>query len=136
MADFTGTTTVDATDDVLYAFLSDVGNLPRYFARMTSAEPAGGDAVRTTATLPDGSSVQGEAWFTTDDEARHIAWGAEGPSEYRGDLDVRSTGERTSEVEVTLHTTRVGDGDAQVQDGVDRTLATIKQLVEEQQVLD
>ena len=86
--------------------------------------------------MPDGTTVEGRAWFTTEDAERHIAWGSEGESGYRGDLDVRSTGASTSEVEVTLHTERVDAGDPQVQQGVDQTLATIKQLVEEQGALD
>ena len=80
MADFQGTTTVDAADDVLFAFLSDVHNLPKYFARMTSAEPGEGNEVHTTAALPDGSQVEGTAWFEVTDDSRHIAWGAEGES--------------------------------------------------------
>ena len=134
MADFSSTTTVNATDDVLFAFLSDVSNLPRYFARMTSAKPGDGNEVHTTAELPDGSSVEGDAWFEVDASAKHLAWGSEGPSEYRGDLDVRRAGEGSSEVEVHLHTTRVQEGDPEVQQGVDQTLATIKQLVEQDQV--
>ena len=72
MADFTSTTTVDASPDDLFAFLSDVGNLPRYFARMKTAESAGGNAVRTSAELPDGSHVEGEAWFEVDRNALHV----------------------------------------------------------------
>lgn len=40
---------VSAPADQLFSFLSEVGNLPRYFTAMTSAEPAEGDAVRMTA---------------------------------------------------------------------------------------
>ena len=91
MADFQGTTTVDAADDVLFAFLSDVHNLPKYFARMTSAEPGEGNEVHTTAALPDGSQVEGTAWFEVTDDSRHIAWGAEGETSYHGHLDVRAS---------------------------------------------
>ncbi|MDT7743355.1 MAG: hypothetical protein QOE59_2433 [Actinomycetota bacterium] len=131
MADFTSTTTVDASPEDLFAFLSDVGNLPRYFARMKTAEPAEGNAVRTSAELPDGSHVEGEAWFEVDENAQHLAWGAEGSSDYHGDLDVRPD-ERGAVVEVHLHTTRVEPGDHEVQKGLDTTLDTIKTLVEEQ----
>jgi uncharacterized membrane protein len=133
MADFSSTTTVDASPDDLFAFLSDIGNLPRYFARMTSAESTGGNAVHTTAELPDGSQVEGEAWFEVDRDAQHISWGAEGSSEYHGYLDVRPA-EHGATVEVHLHTTRVEAGDHQVQNGVDETLDRIKTLVEEQGV--
>lgn len=133
MADFSGTTTVDAPEGALFDFLSDIGNLPRYFAQMTSAEPGEGEEVHTTATLPDGTKVEGDAWFRVDEANRHIAWGAEGSSEYHGTLDVRAK-DVGSEVEVTLHTTRVEPDDAQVTEGVERTLATIKLLVEKQHV--
>ena len=134
MADFTGTTTVDAPEQALFDFLSDVGNLPRYFARMTSAEQGQGEEVHTTATLPDGTEVEGDAWFRVDRSAQHIAWGAEGSSEYHGTLDVRAT-DVGSEVEVHLHTTRVDPDSSEVEEGIDRTLATIKSLVEKQGVV-
>ncbi len=132
MADFTGTTTVDAPQEALFDFLSDVSNLPRYFARMTSAERGNGEEVHTTAQMPDGTTVEGDAWFRVDASNRHIEWGAEGASEYHGSVDVRPTRTSGSEVEVHVHTTRVEPGDSEVQEGVDRTLAQIKQLVEEQ----
>lgn len=136
MADFQGTTTVEAADDVLFAFLSDVHNLPTYFARMTSAEPGEGNEVRTTAALPDGSQVEGRAWFEVTDDTRHIAWGAEGKSDYHGYLDVRSVAEDRSEVEVHIHTSRVAEGDDSIQGGINETLAAIKQLTERAGALD
>ena len=133
MADFTSTTTVDVSPDDLFAFLSDVGNLPRYFARMTSAEPGEGNEVKTSAQLPDGSQVEGKAWFEVDADKQHIAWGSESSSNYHGDLDVRPA-EHGATVEVRLHTTRVEAGDHEVQQGVDQTVETIKSLVEDQHV--
>jgi uncharacterized membrane protein len=137
MADFTGTTTVDAADDVLFAYVSDVHNLPKYFARMTSAEPGEGNEVRTTAALPDGSRVEGRAWFEVTDETRHLAWGSEGENGYHGYLDVRAVGDDRSEVEVHIHTERVTeDTDGSIQGGIDETLAALKQLVERAGALD
>lgn len=129
MADFTGTTTVAAPAPALFAYLSEVANLPRYFARMTSAAPGEGEEVRTTARMPDGTEVQGDAWFRVDETARRIEWGSEGPSEYAGHLEVTARGD-SSEVEVHLHTTRVEDDDAQVRDGIAETLARIKEQAE------
>ena len=134
MADFSGTTTVHAPEKALFDFLSDVRNLPRYFARMTSAEPGEGNEVHTTATLDDGTKVEGDAWFRVDEGARQIAWGAEGENDYHGTLEVRGA-EVGSEVEVHLHTSRVDPGDDHVEDGVARTLTSIKLLVEEQNVV-
>ena len=131
MADFSGTTTVAASEQVLFDFLSDVGNLPRYFARMDSAKPGSGEEVHTTATLPDGTKVEGTAWFRVDHDAKHLTWGSEGENDYHGYLDVRDTG-NGCEVEVHIHTSRVEAGDSTVQEGVDATCRNIKQLVEEQ----
>lgn len=133
MGDFTGSTTVDASSDALFDYLSDIGNLPDYFARMTSAEPGDGEEVKTTAQTPDGQEVAGDAWFRVDQQAQRIEWGSEGPSDYRGYLDVTPSGDGST-VEVHVHTSRVGDGNADARDGLEETLATIKQRVEQQGV--
>jgi uncharacterized membrane protein len=129
MGDFTGSTTVDVPPDALFDYLSDVGNLPDYFTRMTSAQRIDGREVHTTARMPDGQEVEGDAWFTVDDGSQRIEWGSEGPNDYHGYVDVTPSGEGSS-VEVHLHTTRVGDGDSQVDDGIRETLANIKRQAE------
>lgn len=131
MADFRATTTVDATEDAVFDFLSQVQNLPRYFARMTSARPGDGDEVHTTAVLPDGSEVEGDAWFRVDEDAHSIAWGSEGPHDYHGSVEVGDAPDGSA-VQVRLHTTRVAEGDPEIQADLDATLATVKQLVEDQ----
>jgi uncharacterized membrane protein len=126
MGDYEQTTTVSADADALFRYLSDVNNLPDYFAAMKSAEPAGGDAVHTVADV-NGTERAGEAWFTADEEARSIRWGAQGENHYGGELEV--TGAETgSQVTVRLHTEH-GDGQT-IQDGLAETLAQIKRNVE------
>ncbi|HWG15867.1 MAG TPA: SRPBCC family protein [Streptosporangiaceae bacterium] len=51
MGDYQRSVEVDAPAGQLFGYLSDVRNLPRYFAAMTSAEPGGGQAVDVTAEL-------------------------------------------------------------------------------------
>ncbi len=131
MGDFEARTTVDTDENALFDYLSQVSNLPRYFTRMTSAEPGDGAEVHTVARMPDGQQVEGNAWFTVDDEARRIEWGSEGPHDYHGSLQVSAAGPG-AEVHARLHSTRVGDGDTEVQQGLDDTLATVKRLVEQQ----
>jgi uncharacterized membrane protein len=129
MGDFTLSTSVDTDAQTLFDYLSDVGNLPDYFSRMTSAEAGDGEEVHTTAQLPDGKEVEGDAWFRIDDTAQRIEWGSEGPNDYHGYLEVTSTA-TVSSVEAHLHTTRVEDGDAEVEDALRETLANIKEQVE------
>lgn len=129
------TTTVTASPDALFAYLSDLHNLPEYFAAMKSADPAGraegdvppgSEAVHTVAEV-DGQQREGEAWLTRDADARSLRWGSEGPSDYHGELQVDGEGS-DSRVTVRLHTAHVED--ARVQDGLDTTLAKIKEEVE------
>jgi uncharacterized membrane protein len=130
MGDFTGSTTVDVAPDALFDYLSDIANLPDYFTRMTSARRGDGEEVHTTASLPDGREVEGDAWFRVDDGEQRIEWGSEGPNDYHGHVDVTPSGSGGSTVEVHLHTTRVEDGDSQVDDGIRETLANIKRQAE------
>lgn len=127
MGDYEQSTTVTAEPDALFAYLSDVNNLPDYFASMRSAEPAEGDAVHTVAEV-DGVEREGEAWFTADDEARSIRWGSQGPNHYSGELEVVGA-DNGSEVTVRLHTEHVDD--EAITTGLKETLAHIKQNVEE-----
>lgn len=119
---------VDAPANALFSYLSDIGNLPKYFSRMTSAEPAGEEAVRTTATELDGRTVEGEAWFRVNQNARRIEWGSEGPNDYHGWLEVQGDSERST-VAVHLSTQRVANGE--VDQGIEETLQKIKRLVEQ-----
>lgn len=119
-------TNVDAPADALFSYLSDIRNLPNYFDRMTSAEPGDGRAVRVTANL-DGREERGEAWFEVDQNAKTLAWGAEGPNDYHGELDV-SENARNSRVVVRIFT-KIED--QRIEQGIDKTLANIKRLVEQ-----
>ena len=130
MGDFQATTTVTTDKAALFDYLSQVDNLPHYFPRITSAERVDGEEVHTTAQLPDGQQVEGNAWFRVDQQAHRIEWGSEGPNDYNGSLEVSDT-TNGAQVAVRLHTTRVPDGDSAVQQGLEDTLATIKRLAEQ-----
>jgi uncharacterized membrane protein len=130
MADFTESTRVNADETTLFDYLSDVSNLPTYFARMTDARPGDGEEVHTTAKMPDGQVVQEDAWFRIDQDSKRIEWGSEGESGYHGHLEVTASGEG-AEVEVHVHTERVSPDDSEVSDGIRETLTTIKRIVEQ-----
>ena len=126
MADFEKSGSVQAPATQLFEFLSDVRNLPRYFSRMTSAEPAEGDAVHVEAVIPGGRHEEGEAWFRVDEDARRIRWGSEGPKDYHGELRVDGD-DTVSTVTISLHTDASGgDSDADLSESLDN----IRQLVE------
>lgn len=126
MPDYEHSTEVAAPAEQLFDYLSDVGNLPKYFTSMESATPAEGDAVHTVAAV-EGTRREGEAWFVVDKDARAIRWGAEGDSHYSGELTVTGD-ERGSEVAVRLHS-HIDDA-PRIDGGLRSTLDTIRSLVE------
>lgn len=126
MGDYEKSGSVSAPATQLFDFLSDVGNLPRYFAQMTSAELAGGEAVRVEAVLPGGGHQEGEAWFRVDEEAQRIRWGSEGEKHYSGELYVQGD-EQASTVTIRL-TTQTGG--REIDQALSASLDSIRRLVE------
>lgn len=130
MADHERSHPVETDADRVYALLSDVENLPRYFPQITSARPVGdGDAVDTTAVIdPPGQperEVEGEAWFRTDAAARRVEWGAQGESDYHGALTVQENG-TGSTVVLTLHSPHDHPG---IEQSIDDVLERIDALL-------
>jgi uncharacterized membrane protein len=133
MADYERTTTIDAPAEDLFEYLSKVENLPDYMERMTSAKNLPGDEVEVEARIEpqdaggsDGGerTVGGDAWFTIDADNMKLAWGAEGPHDYKGELEVTPDG-AASRVTVRLHTTHDAEG---IEDGIEQTLANIQRI--------
>lgn len=129
MTEYRSTRELAVDPEVAFDYLSDVEKLPRYFPRIVEARSTGEDRVSTTAVLGGedvGSdaateTVQGEAWFRTDDATNSVEWGAEGPNDYHGSLVVTPSAVGSS-VAISLHTTAEHPG---VQDGLEETLDAI-----------
>ena len=126
MGDYQARTELAAPARRVFDYLSEVGDLPDYFDRMTSARPGEGEAVKTTAKLPDGTEVEGEAWFRVDADSMALSWGSEGPNDYHGHLEVAGDDDR-SVVTVTVSTMRAQT--EQHQRGLDETVAKISRRV-------
>jgi uncharacterized membrane protein len=128
MSDYAHTTTIRRPADDVFAYLSDVSHLPRYFEAMESAESAGEQAVHVVANV-EGQRREGEAWFTVDADDRRLRWGSEGPNDYHGELTVAPDGgDGESEVTVFLRTERA-DGPG-IRAGLEQTLANLKQILD------
>ena len=132
MADYERTTTIDAPAEDLFEYLSKVENLPQYMDRMTSAHNLPGDEVEVEAKVEPGDvgssgeekTVGGEAWFRIDADHLKLTWGAEGPHDYSGELEVTPDG-AGSQVTVRLHTMHEAEG---IEDGIEQTLANIQRI--------
>ncbi len=79
------------------------------------------------ATL-NGARVEGQAWFRIDEQNKHLEWGAEGGSSYRGSLHVTGN-EHTCTVTVTLHTDH--GNSVQINEGITTILNKTQHLIDE-----
>jgi hypothetical protein len=137
MGDYEASTTVDVASNVLFEYLSDVEHLPDYLPQLTAARPAGesaeGERVEVEAVIqPDGEAerkVAGEAWIEVLDDGKKLRWGAPGPHDYHGELDIDFVADGTSMLTVRLHTEHT-DGPS-VEAALQRTLSGIKSAAEE-----
>lgn len=133
MPTYERSTTVTADADRLFAWLADVANLPTYMPSIQEAE-RDGDTIRTKARVETDGEVreyEGEATFETDESTRTMSWGAEGPNDYHGELEVEEDGDG-AKVSVRITTERSAENDEDTIDThLERTVAQIKRLVEE-----
>jgi carbon monoxide dehydrogenase subunit G len=136
MPDFSRSTTIAASPDDLFEFLSKVENLPQYFRGLTDAHHTRGDEVHVVAdpAVTGGQGdvngeIHAEAWFKIDADQRALSWGSEGEHDYHGELQVSPEGSDRARVSVHLHTQH--DDRENIETGIERTLANIEQLVAE-----
>ena len=135
--------TIDASADEVFAFVSKVGNLPKYLPPIKEAEraDASGDRVRLRGEIPDRGEFEGEGYFRVFEEDRHMEWGAEVGRDYSGRLQVADLQDGTSEVTVQLYFgERSVEGEIQeasgeerdpLQEGLSATLESIRRQIEE-----
>lgn len=127
MTTYTHTADADIAADTLFEFLAEPRNLPRYFPEMTAAEPEGGESVHVEANV-HGKHVESEAWVRPNTSERRLEWGAEGPDDYHGELQVDELSPGRSRITVSLHSVREAEG-GEVQDGLERTVAALTHAV-------
>jgi hypothetical protein len=133
MGDYDDSTSVHVRPERLFAYLADIRNLPHYLPRLREVTPLEGDEVAVSARIaPDTGpeqDVHGRAWIRVVTDGKRLEWGAEGPHDYHGSLDVDPGDSADSaRLTVTLHTERA-EGD-QIQHGLADTLAGIRTSVE------
>lgn len=144
MSEFEHSTTIDASPDEVYAFMSKVENLPKYLPTTHSAQPQEGERVRVQGEA-QGHQYDSDGFFRQDKENHRIEWGAD-EGYYSGSLQVEGQGDSST---MTVHLSFSGGppagqgeepGDAssdeapstdQIQEGLVTALESIKNFVEE-----
>src|SRR4051812_20903991 len=135
MGDYNDSIDITSSAAEVFAYLRDIENLPRYMPYLTAARRLEGDKVEVTAkgdpgddSGPDGA-VTAEAWMRVSEQDRRLEWGAPGPNDYSGSLQVEDgDGPQASRLTVDLHTTRA-EGD-EIREGLRSTLDGLKQTME------
>jgi uncharacterized protein YndB with AHSA1/START domain len=148
MAEYQQTQTIGAPAGDVFAWLSEVSNLPKYRPPVTdasvegpSAEGTPGQRLRATLEYPDGGSFDSEGYFSVDENARRLEWGAEVQRDYSGWLTVAEADGGRSEVTVHLsfgpHSAEpeiqeeAPEGRDPLEEGISATLESIRRQIEE-----
>jgi hypothetical protein len=129
--------------DDLFDYLSRIENLPNYMARMTEAHSLAGDLVSVEARVEPGDvgaedigtgdteparTVRGEGWFRIDADARRLEWGAQGPHDYHGELDVDIDADDADRSRVVIRIHSRHDDAEGITRGLNETLENIERL--------
>jgi len=141
---------IDAPADEVFAWLSEVGNLPKYLPPVVdssvegpSAQGSPGQRIRTTVEYPGegGGTFEAEGYLSVDELERRMEWGAEAGRDYSGWLRVANHGEGGSEVVVHLTfgersaeaeiADQTPEGENPMAEGISRTLESIRRQIEE-----
>lgn len=137
---------IAAPANEVFAWVSDVENLPKYLPPIKDAGIDGsaeggnpGEKVKMRVEIPDRGEFESEGYFDVD--ARTMRWGAESDRDYSGRLEVSEAGDGQSEVTVHLSFgPRSVEGEIQDQSSDDRnpleesltaTLESIRRQIEE-----
>ena len=148
MTEYQQTQAIDSPAEDVFAWLSEVGNLPKYLPPVTdasiegpSAEGAPGQRLRATLEYPNGGSFDSEGYFNVDEGARRMEWGAEVQRDYSGWLTVAETDANSSEVTVHLSfgprsaepeiQEEAPEGRDPLEEGISATLESIRRQIEE-----
>ncbi len=139
MAEYSDRIDVAAPADAVFAFISDIGNLPKYLPTVHGAHAHGTDRVEVDGTA-NGHQYASTGWFKSDPATRLMSWGSDGENDYAGKMTVQGD-DTMSQVECTLRfspTTEIKDAmdkhqggpGAAMTDGLRASLGSIKQLCE------
>jgi uncharacterized membrane protein len=143
MAEYERTITINATRKQVEDFVSDFSNLPKYVPTMRSAQPQQGDRIHIQGETPTGQ-YDADGYFRVNESKSRLEWGSDGENHYSGWLEFKgSNTDAPSEVTVHLSATPPpqaqqemskvsGSPDATINEGLEKSLQSIKNLLEGQ----
>lgn len=140
MPDFESKVNIDVDPNEVFEYISDAQNLPNYLPMMHCAHHIGKDRVRVDGTVL-GKHYCREGWFKVSGADHRLEWGSRSGRDYRGWIDIGVTPESGSNLIVHLHFNPAphmiremeangGDWEVIIQESLDRTVLTLKELLE------
>ncbi len=139
MAEYTDRIDVAAPADAVFAFVSDVENLPKYLPTVQHAHMQPGERVEVDGEA-NGHAYASDGFFKVDAASRTMTWGSDGENDYSGKMTVTGDASRST-VECSLKLTpegglkdsmekSQGGPTAAMTDGLRASLQSIKGLCE------
>lgn len=137
-----------AAADEVFAWLSEVGNLPHYLPPVKESTVEGpsapgtpGQRIKLKVEIPGRYETESEGYFSVDEDARRMEWGAELQRDYSGWLTVEELGDAESRVTVHLSfgprsveeevQEESGEQRDPLEEGIESTLESIRRQIEE-----
>ncbi|WP_027482488.1 SRPBCC family protein [Deinococcus pimensis] len=139
--EFENTKRIQAPVDDVYAWVSDVRNLPKYLPTTREAHMASGEKVHVEGEA-HGHQYASDGFFRRDDAGRRMEWSSDGDFRYAGWLQVKPVS--NEETDVTVHLTfdptpqesanrpmpGQGPDQHQINEGIVKALDSIKNQIE------
>jgi uncharacterized protein YndB with AHSA1/START domain len=130
MAEYEHRMTISAPPDVVFDFVADVCNLPKYLPTTKAAQPQAGDRVRVQGGGHD-FSYDSDGYLRADRANYRLEWGAD-ERYYSGFLQITPQGSESDvTVHISLHGTPSGKppSDADIREGLVTALNSIQNYV-------
>ncbi|MGB3634965.1 MAG: SRPBCC family protein [Rubrobacteraceae bacterium] len=147
MQEYEKTKQIQAPAGAVFAWLSDVGNLPHYLPPVkeaalsgpSSSDSPGEQKVWMRVEIPGHYETEGEGYFSVDQDSRRMEWGAEWGRDYSGWITVTEDDRAKSTVTVHLsfgprsveEEQDSGSGSGSFEEGIKATLESIRRQIEE-----
>lgn len=122
----------------VFAFVTDVTNMPKYLPTTHHAEMEGADRVRMKGEA-NGHPYEGEGWLQKDPEQMTMWWGSDGQNDYSGSLRIEPIDDRSRvSIEITFaakpdmeeeYEKQMGSRRATMQTGLDAALKSIDNVL-------
>ena len=139
MPEYEQSLSVAAAPATVFAYVSDVGNLPKYLPTVTHAEAQSDEHVRVQGSA-GGHEYDSDGYFRVDETEHRLEWGSDGENQYSGWLKVDGMDDMS---EVTVHLSfqpkpgqearfeeQSGSRDGAILDGLSAALNSIRNEVE------